>query len=45
MIMDFGCCLNPQPTPEVFADHPFAYILRNSKTKSILFGFVKNPTT
>lgn len=45
MILDCGCFLNPPPTPEVFADHPFAFILRNSKTKSILFeGFVKNPT-
>lgn len=44
-IMACGCCLNPPPVPKVFADHPFMFLLRNSKTKTVFFeGFVTNPT-
>lgn len=44
-IMECGCCLNPPPVPKIFADHPFMYLLRNSKTKTVFFeGFVTNPT-
>lgn len=33
------------PTPSINANHPFAYLLRNSKSGAILFeGFVKDPS-
>ena len=44
MIMMMCCAVIEPPTPQVFANRPFAYLLRNAKTGSILFeGFVKNP--
>ncbi|KAK8838896.1 hypothetical protein M9Y10_032938 [Tritrichomonas musculus] len=37
--------LSIETTYDIFADHPFAYLLRNRQTGSILFeGFVKNPS-
>ncbi|KAK8883619.1 hypothetical protein M9Y10_042714 [Tritrichomonas musculus] len=45
MIMMCCALVMEPPKPQVFADHPFAYLLRNARTNSILFeGFVKNPT-
>ena len=36
----------PEPITNVYADHPFIYLLRNKQTNSILFeGFVKNPSS
>ena len=44
MIMNFRCRIEPEPVVNIFADHPFAFLLRHKQTGSIIFeGFVKNP--
>lgn len=44
MMINCFCMRIEPPTPSILANHPFAFLLRNSKTGSILFeGFVKNP--
>ena len=46
MMMRMRRAIQPDPIAEVFADHPFVYLLRNKTTNSILFeGFVKNPSS
>lgn len=44
MIMCLSCRIDPEPIVNIFADHPFAFLLRHKQTGSIIFeGFVKNP--
>lgn len=44
MTMNCLSLVDEDPSINVFADHPFAFLLRNKQTGSILFeGFVKNP--
>ena len=46
MMMRMMRPMAPEPIKDVFADHPFIYLLRNKQTNSILFeGFVKNPSS
>lgn len=45
VIMNECACEITQEPINFFADHPFAYILRNKKTKTFIFeGLVKNPS-
>lgn len=44
MMDECACEIEGEPI-NIFIDHPFAYILRNKKTKTFIFeGFVKNPS-
>ena len=38
------CCFQPL-APQIYADHPFAFLIRNAKTGTIILnGFVKDPS-
>lgn len=44
-MMEEGACEIGGEPVDFFADHPFAYILRNKRSKSFIFeGIVKNPS-